>query len=90
MAPRGPRRHDSVSRSLLDQATLYVVPNMNPDGSWRGHLRTNAAGVNLNRAWAGGDEANAPEVAAVLRKMRATGVDMLVDVHGDEVRLCRG
>lgn len=77
-------RHDSVSRSLLDQATLYVVPNMNPDGAWRGHLRTNACGTNLNRAWQEPSLAESPEVYHVLHKMRATGVDMLVDVHGDE------
>ena len=33
---------DAVSRALLDKAVFYVVPNMNPDGSYRGHLRTNA------------------------------------------------
>ena len=40
---------DPISRALLDQAVFYVVPNMNPDGSRRGNLRTNAAGANLNR-----------------------------------------
>ena len=79
-----PCRHDSVSRSLLEQATMYMVPSMNPDGAWRGHLRTNACGINLNRAWANPSLADAPEVYHVLTKMRETGVDMLVDVHGDE------
>ena len=77
-------RHDSVSRSLLQQATVYLVPSMNPDGAWRGHLRTNACGFNLNRAWADPSLSSSPEVYHVLRKMRETGVDMLVDVHGDE------
>jgi len=73
-----------VARDLLDnRAVLYVVPNMNPDGSWRGHLRTDANGINLNRAWASPEEACA--VRFVLAKMRETGVDMFVDVHGDEV-----
>ena len=31
--------------------SIYVIPNMNPDGSVRGHLRTNACGANLNREW---------------------------------------
>jgi hypothetical protein len=35
---------DAVARALLRQAVVYAVPNMNPDGSYRGHLRTNAAG----------------------------------------------
>lgn len=43
---------DPTSRALLDRATFYVVPNMNPDGSVLGNLRTNAAGANLNREWA--------------------------------------
>ena len=37
---------------------IYLVPNMNPDGSRRGHLRTNAVGANLNREW---DKADARE-----------------------------
>jgi murein tripeptide amidase MpaA len=58
---------------------------MNPDGSWRGHLRTNAAGVNLNRAWSLPiDREEAPEVALVYDYMEEVGVDFLCDVHGDE------
>ena len=36
---------------MRELCTVYVIPNMNPDGSVRGHLRTNAAGANLNREW---------------------------------------
>jgi murein tripeptide amidase MpaA len=35
---------DPVARVLRKECTFHVVPNMNPDGSRRGHLRTNAAG----------------------------------------------
>ena len=35
---------------------------MNPDGSWRGHLRTNASGANLNREWADPTPDKSPEV----------------------------
>ena len=38
------------------------VPNMNPDGTWRGHLRTNASGANLNREWDHPTKENSPEV----------------------------
>lgn len=75
---------DGIARSLLDKCVFYVVPNMNPDGSYRGHLRTNAAGVNLNREWAEPSMEKSPEVYLVLSKMRETGVDMFLDVHGDE------
>ena len=42
---------DPVARRVLRRAVVYVVPNMNPDGAIRGHLRTNAGGANLNREW---------------------------------------
>jgi murein tripeptide amidase MpaA len=66
--------HDPVARSLLSQATFYVVPNMNPDGSARGHLRCNALGVNLNRAWQEPNLSQSPEVFLVREKMQKTGV----------------
>ncbi|MEL6860980.1 MAG: M14-type cytosolic carboxypeptidase [Pseudomonadota bacterium] len=72
------------ARDLLDKAVLYVVPNMNPDGSARGHLRTNAAGVNLNREWDAPSMDKSPEVYLVLNKMIETGCDLALDVHGDE------
>ena len=40
------------------------VPNMNPDGSWRGHLRTNASGANLNREWADPTPHASPEAGS--------------------------
>eukprot|EP00879_Flechtneria_rotunda_P018014 GHRR01018879.1.p1 GENE.GHRR01018879.1~~GHRR01018879.1.p1 ORF type:complete len:337 (+),score=67.21 GHRR01018879.1:316-1326(+) len=76
--------HDAVSRHLLRDAVMYVMPNVCPDGTWRGHLRTNAAGVNLNRAWTKPSADRSPEVYHLLRKMDETGVDLHIDVHGDE------
>ncbi len=75
---------DSVSRQLLQSCCFHLVPNMNPDGSERGHLRTNAIGVNLNREWDKASMENSPEVYLVREKMKTTGVDLFVDVHGDE------
>jgi len=60
------------------------VPNANPDGSRRGHLRTNAAGVNLNREWATPSAERSPEVVAIRDAMDASGVHFAMDVHGDE------
>ena len=76
--------HDPVSRALRKTATFHVVPNMNPDGSRRGHLRTNAAGVNLNREWHAPTPERSPEVLAVRDRMDETGVDFAMDIHGDE------
>lgn len=75
---------DGAARALLNKAVFYVVPNMNPDGSVRGHLRTNAAGVNLNREWATPTIEKSPEVYLVREKMLETGVDLFLDIHGDE------
>lgn len=75
---------DGVARQLLSKAVFYVVPNMNPDGSVRGHLRTNAVGVNLNREWQTPTMEKSPEVYLVRQKMLETGVDMFLDIHGDE------
>ncbi|WP_395342716.1 M14-type cytosolic carboxypeptidase [Ningiella sp. W23] len=75
---------DGTARSLLEQNEFYIVPNMNPDGSARGHLRTNACGANLNREWASPSLERSPEVFHVLSKMKETGVDLFLDIHGDE------
>lgn len=75
---------DGVARSLLNNAVFYIVPNMNPDGSVRGHLRTNAVGTNLNREWLNPTMERSPEVYLVRKKMLKTGIDMFLDVHGDE------
>jgi murein tripeptide amidase MpaA len=73
-----------VSRKLLQRAVFYVVPNMNPDGSVRGNLRTNAAGANLNREWMTPSAERSPEVLCVKNRIHETGVDMFFDIHGDE------
>lgn len=79
---------DALSQSILEQADFYVVPNMNPDGSIRGHLRTNACGANLNREWEAPTAERSPEVLAVRSLMQQTGVDLFLDLHGDEALPC--
>ena len=73
-----------MSRVLRRKCRLHVVPNCNPDGSFRGHLRTNADGVNLNREWAEPSAEKSPEVLAIRNAMDEGGVDFAMDVHGDE------
>lgn len=72
------------ARTLREKACIYMVPNMNPDGSRRGNLRTNAAGANLNREWEGASLERSPEVYHVREKMKETGALFHMDVHGDE------
>ena len=75
---------DPHGRRLRQKCRFHIVPNANPDGSRRGHLRTNAAGVNLNREWSDPSLQRSPEVLAIRNAMDQTGVDFAMDVHGDE------
>lgn len=73
-----------IARKILEKAVVYIVPNMNPDGSVRGNLRTNAAGANLNREWMTPSLETSPEVYYVKNKIHETGCDLFLDIHGDE------
>jgi murein tripeptide amidase MpaA len=73
-----------VANALMENLCLYLVPLMNPDGAYRGHLRTNTAGTDLNRAWAEPDLQTSPEVYHVRKRMDETGARLFLDVHGDE------
>ncbi len=75
---------DPHARTLRQKCTLHIVPNCNPDGSCRGHLRTNVAGINLNREWAEPSPERSPEVLCIRNAMDKTGVHWAMDVHGDE------
>jgi len=75
---------DTLARQLRRKCRLHIVPNANPDGSTRGHLRTNAGGTNLNREWADPSPERSPEVVAIRGAMDQSGVDFAMDVHGDE------
>jgi murein tripeptide amidase MpaA len=75
---------DPVARVLRRDCTFHVIPNMNPDGSRRGHLRTNAAGVNLNREWHAPSAEKSPEVLCVRNAMDEAPPVFAMDVHGDE------
>ena len=75
---------DPQIRKLLDFADLYLIPNMNPDGAFHGHLRTNANGQDLNRAWQNTRQEISPEVFFALEHMNTYGVDLFLDIHGDE------
>jgi len=75
---------EPVARRLLEEAVIYLVPNMCLDGAARGHLRCNARGRNLNREWADPSPEDSPEVYYTRERMKASGVDLAFDVHGDE------
>jgi len=73
-----------MSHTLLESAIFYIVPNMNPDGSILGNHRTNSNGKNLNRQWHEPAQVESTEVFHVQQAMKESGVDLFIDVHGDE------
>jgi len=74
----------AVAREIRERACLYIVPNVNPDGSTFGNLRSNAAGANLNREWRTPSVERSPEILCVRQGMLDSGVDFFLDLHGDE------
>ena len=83
-SPACSTRQIAPRRPCGSGSSSIIVPNMNPDGSRRGHLRTNASGANLNREWSEPAMDRSPEVFLVRERMQATGADFCLDVHGDE------
>jgi murein tripeptide amidase MpaA len=75
---------DSRSRRLSRELDVTIVPVANPDGVMLGNMRCNAAGRDLNRTWYD-PQPDSPEVVGLLRSMERTGVDLFLDLHGDEV-----
>ena len=75
---------DKVAQQLRKDVTFRIVPNMNPDGSRRGNLRTNAVGSNLNREWGVATPETCPEVLSTIAAMDADKPVLCLDVHGDE------
>ncbi len=73
-----------TAKKMLQSCRFFVVPNMNPDGAYRGNLRTNATGANLNREWLEPSMEQSPEVYLVREQMHKHGVDAFIDMHGDE------
>ena len=75
---------DELALALRKKATFHIVPNMCPDGSKNGNLRTNETGANLNREWGVCTIQSAPEVYHTIAAMDAAKPDLCLDVHGDE------
>lgn len=75
---------DEASERLLARARVAIVPCVNPDGAALGNHRTNGRGVDLNRAWLEPDPELAPEVAIVRDHLVEEGVDLFLDIHGEE------
>ncbi len=75
---------DEVAAALRKVVTFHIVPNMNPDGSKLGNLRTNYSGANLNREWGVATLEASPEVLHTIAAMDADKPALVLDVHGDE------
>lgn len=80
---------DPVAAQMRQTTIFKIFPLCDPDGVWRGGVRFNAHGYDLNRNWDAVHEAKMPEIAAqrraILAWMNAGGrVDMLLSLHNTE------
>jgi murein tripeptide amidase MpaA len=77
---------ERLATESMDGVVIYVVPDINPDGTYHGNLQTDAGGINLNRQWNLDDNQDScPQVYFVRQKMLEEGVAEVVVVDGDEV-----
>jgi predicted deacylase len=73
---------DALAREWRRRFRLALVPVVNPDGVARGHWRSNARGVDLNRDWGPFTQ---PETRAIAKWLEAahrdTALQLLLDFH---------
>jgi len=70
---------DPLARVLRSKARFHIIPNMNPDGSRHGNLRTNAVGSNLNREWNKASVQSSPEVFYTIEAMNQAKPDLCLE-----------
>lgn len=57
--------------AFRERFNLAIFPNLNPDGWFHGHWRSNVMGQDLNRAWLEDGLATGPEVQQTIAVLRA-------------------
>lgn len=77
---------EAASR-FRQQARVFVIPFLNPDGVLAGNQRVNRAGLDLNRQWTDPDPQTAPTIRAAQSKMfelaaAGRGPRIVLDFHG--------
>ena len=76
---------DPRARALRDAFVFKLIPMINPDGVYRGHYRSDALGVNLNRVYAAAEPSHHPAVFAICALVRelneAGALRLYVDCH---------
>ncbi|MBK8251533.1 MAG: hypothetical protein IPK82_02550 [Polyangiaceae bacterium] len=75
---------DAAADFLREEAEITVVPCVNVDGAVLGNHRSNAAGCDLNRSWNAPNLVSTPETFCIAQAIRQSGVDLFIDLHGDE------
>jgi predicted deacylase len=73
---------EDLARRFRDRFAIGLVPEINPDGVARGHWRTNARGVDLNRDWGPFTQPETRGVAAWLDGLNEQApVMVFIDFH---------
>ena len=74
---------DASTAALRDEAVLHLVPMINPDGIAPAN-RAATPSASTSTAPGPTRRRDSPEVACVRDRMVETGVDLFLDIHGDE------
>ncbi|MEM9362613.1 MAG: M14 family metallopeptidase [Bacteroidota bacterium] len=71
------------AKEFRDEFTIFVVPNVNPDGVDNGHWRHNMGGIDLNRDWQNFNQPETKSIRKFLEKKAEEGYDFVfgVDFH---------
>ncbi|TAM78695.1 MAG: hypothetical protein EPN47_20110 [Acidobacteria bacterium] len=80
---------DPIAARIRKKAIFKVLPLQDPDGLFRGGVRFNAYGYDLNRNWDANDPAKMPEIAAARNAIlnwadHGGRIDFFLSLHNDE------
>lgn len=81
---------DSIAARIRKEIIFKILPMQDPDGVFRGGVRFNAYGYDLNRNWDANDPVKLPEITAarnaILNRAEHGGrIDFFLSLHNDEI-----
>jgi murein tripeptide amidase MpaA len=81
---------DPVATQIRDDMIFKILPMQDPDGVFRGGVRFNAYGYDLNRNWDTVDPVRMPEITAALSAIlkwldQGGRIDFFLSLHNDEI-----
>jgi hypothetical protein len=80
---------DPIAARIRKEAIFKILPMQDPDGVFRGGVRFNAYGYDLNRNWDSDDAVKMPEITAARNAIldwadKGGRIDFFLSLHNDE------